>query len=93
MDLVNVSHRAIAFREVADAVHRRDVAVHGIKRLERDQLGLVGRLQGEQFFEVADVVVTPDFSGYASFGAPLSSLVHPNEGRRSLQIGHGYSLR
>jgi adenylate cyclase len=34
MHLVNIGHRAIALREVADSVHWGDIAVHGIERLE-----------------------------------------------------------
>ena len=44
VDLVNVGHRAIALREIADAVHRRDVAVHRIESLEHNQLRPLGSL-------------------------------------------------
>ena len=33
MHLVDISHGAVALGEIADAVHRRDVAVHGIQVL------------------------------------------------------------
>src|SRR6201987_5747920 len=34
--LVDISHCAVAFGQIADAVDRRDVAVHGIEALEHD---------------------------------------------------------
>src|ERR1700716_2566729 len=36
--LVRIRHGAIALREIADAMHRRQVAIHGINSLEYDQL-------------------------------------------------------
>src|SRR5262245_62038761 len=60
MDLVDVGHRAIALREITDAVHRRDVTVHRVESLEDDQLGSVNRLRGQQLFEMAEVVVAPN---------------------------------
>src|SRR5260221_9396196 len=65
MDLVNVGHRAIAFREVADAVHRPDVAFYRVESLEHDQLRPLRSLCCQQFFQVADVVVAPDLLFHA----------------------------
>jgi len=45
--LVGIGHGPVTLGEVADAVDRRHVAVHGIERLEHDQLGplRIGRPQ------------------------------------------------
>ncbi len=42
MDLVNIGHRAVALREVANSVHWRDVAVHRVERLEHMSFGRSG---------------------------------------------------
>jgi hypothetical protein len=38
MHFIEIGHGAIALGEIADDVHRGDVAVHGIKAFEHDQL-------------------------------------------------------
>ena len=57
---VDISHGVVALGQIADRVHRRDVAVHGIEALEHDQLRprRIGGL--EQLFEMLDIVVPPD---------------------------------
>ena len=57
MDFVEIGERAILVGEVADRGDRGDVAVHRIDALERDQLGRVGILGGEQLLEMVEVVV------------------------------------
>ncbi len=66
--LVAIGHRAVFFREVADRLHGRDVAVHRVEALERDQLRPLARLRGEQLFEMRHVVMAPDLF----FGAGLA---------------------
>ena len=61
MDLVEEGHRAVLVGNVADLANRRDVAVHGIDRLEGDQLGARRIGAGEHTVQVADVVVPEDF--------------------------------
>ncbi len=57
---VAIGHGAVALGQIADRVHRRDVAVHRIEALEHDQLRPL-RIGGfEQFLEMADVVMPPD---------------------------------
>ena len=60
MHFVDIGHRAVALGEIADALDRRHVAVHGIETLEHDELGprRIGR--GEQLFEMRHVVVAED---------------------------------
>ena len=60
MDLVEVGQRVVFVGEVADRGDRRDVAVHRIDALERDQLGRFGVLGGEQLLEMVEVVVAED---------------------------------
>ena len=57
MHLVDIGHGAVALGEIADLVHRRDIAVRGIKALKRDQLrsAWIGAVQ--QFFKVCHIVV------------------------------------
>jgi hypothetical protein len=55
---VDIGHRAVTFGEIADAVDRRGIAVHGIEALEHDQLGPAGIGRSEQLFEVGHIVVT-----------------------------------
>ena len=43
--LVAIGHRAVFFGEVADRLHGRDVAVHRVEALERDQLRPLARLR------------------------------------------------
>ena len=57
---VDIGHGAVALGEIADRMHRRHVAVHGIEALEHDQLRPLGIGGLEQLFEVADVVMPPD---------------------------------
>ena len=57
---VDIGHGAVALGEIADRVHRRHVAVHGIEALEHDQLRPL-RIGGlEQLFEMAEIVMPPD---------------------------------
>ena len=56
---VDIGHGAVALGEIADRMHRRHVAVHGIEALEHDQLRPLGIGGLEQLFEVADVVMPP----------------------------------
>ncbi len=58
--LVGISHGAIAVSEIADALDRRDVAVHRIERLERDQLRPLGCGGPQQLFQMRHVVVAED---------------------------------
>ena len=57
MDFVEIGQRVIFVGEVADRGDRRDVAVHRIDALERDQLGRFGVLGRKQFLEMIEVVV------------------------------------
>jgi hypothetical protein len=70
MHLIYVGHGAVALREVADAVHRRDVAVHRVESLEYDQLRPPRRLRRKQFFEMTDVVMAPNLLFHA--GTPYA---------------------
>ena len=56
MDLVDIGHGVVALGEIADRVDRRDVAVHRIDALERDQLRPVAR-RLQQLFEMREIVV------------------------------------
>ena len=58
---VAVSHRVVALGEIADRMHRRDVAVHGIQALEDNEFRArrIGSL--EQLLEVLKIVMAPDF--------------------------------
>src|SRR5947209_15691518 len=47
----------VSVGQVANGVDRRDVAVHRIDALERDQLGSIGIVRREQFFQMLKVVV------------------------------------
>ena len=60
MHLVEIGQRAVLLGEVADRVDRRDVAVHRIDALERDDLRACRRDLLEQLFEMLDVVVAED---------------------------------
>ena len=60
MDFVEVGQRVVLVGEVADRGDRRDVAVHRIDALERDQLGRVRILGGEQLLEMLEIVVAED---------------------------------
>ncbi len=55
--LVDIGHGAIARGEIADAVHRRDVALHGIEAFEYDQLRPARLRRGQKLFEMRHVVV------------------------------------
>ena len=57
MDLVEIGQRVIFVGKVADRGDRSDVAVHRIDAFERDQLGRLGVLGGEQLFEMLEIVV------------------------------------
>jgi hypothetical protein len=60
MDLVEIGHRSVPLRDIAQLRNGRDIAVHRIDRFETDQLwpARVGR--GEHRFEMTGVVVTED---------------------------------
>src|SRR5438270_5209976 len=64
--LVEVGHRAMAFRQVTDRLEWSDVPVHRIHALEHDQLGAARRCAREQLLEVPNIIVTPDLPGTAS---------------------------
>ena len=70
LDLINVGHCVVALRNVADAVHRRDVAVHRVESLEYDQLRALGCFRRQQFFEVIDVIMAPDLLVHGSARTP-----------------------
>ncbi len=60
MHFVAIGQRVVAVGKVADFRNRGDVAVHRIDAFERDQLGCLGIVGGEQFFEMRHVVVAID---------------------------------
>ena len=60
VDFVDIGHGAVARGEIADAVHRRDVAVHGIEALEHDQLRPARLRRSQKLFEMRHVVVAED---------------------------------
>ena len=57
MDLVHIGHRMIAMREIGDLANRRNIAMHGIKALEGDELRplFAGGLQ--KLFEMSEIIV------------------------------------
>jgi hypothetical protein len=55
--LVDISHGAIALGEIADPVDPRDIAVHGVKAFEHNQLRAVWIGRGKERFEMRHVVV------------------------------------
>src|SRR6185312_4065 len=57
VDLVDIGHGAVSFREIAYLCQWRDVAVHRIEALAGDQLGPVRAGGAQQFFEMRHVVV------------------------------------
>ena len=65
MHLVEVGQRAIFVGKVADRRDRGDVAVHRVNAFERDQLGRLGILGGEQCFEMGEIIVAEDALGAA----------------------------
>ena len=56
MNLIEVSHRAIPVRKVADGADRRHIAIHRVHELEYDKLGAVSCL-AQQRLKVAEIVV------------------------------------
>ena len=58
--LVAIGHRAVFFRQIADRLHRRDVAVHRIEAFEDDQLRPFAWFSRQQLLEMLHVVVPPD---------------------------------
>src|SRR4029078_2453388 len=60
MDLIAVGHGPIALGEIADRMHPRNAAIHGIETHEYDQLWSARIGSSEQLFEVAEIIVTPD---------------------------------
>ncbi len=60
MHLVGIGHGAVAFGEIADGPDRRDVAVHGVERLEHDELRPVRVRRLQQFLEMRHVIVAED---------------------------------
>ena len=63
---VEIGHRVIAFRKVADRFEWSDVAVHRIHALEYDQLRAAGRCAREQQLQLRNIVVAPYLLGTAS---------------------------
>ena len=59
---VEIGHRAITLRQVADRLEWSDIAVHRIHALEHDQLRAARRWAREQLLEVPDIVVAPNLS-------------------------------
>ncbi len=60
MDFVEIGQRIVAVGEIANLGDRRDVAVHRIDALERDQLGHRRVGAAEQFLEMRDIIVAKD---------------------------------
>ena len=60
MHLVEIGHRAMLVREVADRRDRRHVAVHRIDRFERDHLGTVRTDRRQLALQVVKVVMGED---------------------------------
>ena len=58
--LIEIGHRAIPRREVADRADRGDVGVHRIDRLEGDQLRRGGRRGAQQRLQMRHVVMPED---------------------------------
>ena len=58
--LIGIGQRSVLFREIADAMHRSNVAVHGVDGFEHDQLRAMTACLLQQAFEMPDVVVAPD---------------------------------
>jgi hypothetical protein len=57
VDLVEIGEGAELLGQVADRRDRRDVPVHRIDALERDQLGRVRRRFGQQLLQMRQIVV------------------------------------
>src|ERR1700759_2776988 len=62
MHFVEIGHRAIAFRYVADCCEWRDVAVHRIDALEDDQLRPTRRGARKQLFQMFHIAMAPDLA-------------------------------
>ena len=60
MHLVEIGQRIVLVGQVADRMDRRDITIHRIDALERDQLGHVRVFGGEQLFEMLDIIVAED---------------------------------
>ncbi len=65
VNLVDIGQCAVALGEIADAMQRRDVAVHRVQAFAQDQLRPVGVRRAQQLLEMLDIVVAP----YLLFGA------------------------
>lgn len=60
MNFIKVGHRAIAFGDVANLGNRRDVAVHGVDALERNDLRAIGVDVRELTLQIGRRIVLPD---------------------------------
>src|SRR5262249_11288688 len=60
MNLVEVSHGAMAIREIADCADGRNVAIHGIDGFKGDQLRAFHRRRFEQLGQMYWIVVPED---------------------------------
>jgi hypothetical protein len=63
--LVEIGHRVIVLRELADTFERSDVAVHRIDALEQDQLRAAWRCARQQRREMPKIVMAPNVLGAA----------------------------
>src|SRR5262249_1749832 len=57
---IAVGHGAVTLGEVADCVYRRNITVHGIEGFEHNQFWACRLCSFEQFFEMTEIIVTPD---------------------------------
>ncbi|OWK22723.1 hypothetical protein AJ87_44560 [Rhizobium yanglingense] len=71
MHLVEIGHGTVAFGELADAMDRRDVAVHGIEAFEDDELRPLEGDGLQQFLKVSHVVVAEDLPFHSGLANPL----------------------
>jgi hypothetical protein len=60
MHLVGIGHGTVARGEIANTVDRGHVAVHGVERLEHNELGTIRIGRPQQLLELLYVVVTED---------------------------------
>ena len=63
MHLVEIGHRIVALRKIADRREWSDVAVHRIDALEHDQFRPTWRCAREQLFQLLEIIVGPDLPG------------------------------
>src|SRR5262245_63311450 len=79
MDLIAVGHCTAALGEIADRMNRSDVAVPGIKALEHDQLWSRRIGSPQKLFEVAEIIVAPNFLLTNRLSYTLRSEEHTSE--------------